>query len=132
MEKPDSCVTFKLISGLTGDEYRKYVGELLFNYLSQIDSQLDQRYAIEIAYHGRWNEESGMGMFRINEEYIDHLKLYLYDEDETTHYYGYARNIVFRDHYSEWDVKKVYLVADTFEAFLKSRGAEYTRHNRMR
>jgi hypothetical protein len=132
MEKPDSCVTFKVISGLTGYEYRKYIGELLFDYLSHVDSQLNRHHAEEMAYRGRWNEESGMGMFQINGEYIVHLKLYLYDEKRPPYEQELARSIVFRDHYSERDVEKVYLIADTFEAFLKSHSVEYIRHNRMR
>lgn len=125
----DSYVSFKVISELTGREYKKFISELLFGFLSYVDPSLSQCWAKEMTYQSRWNEESGLGMFQIMGTHISHLKLYLFDENQSEEL---SRNIVFRDHYSKVDVEKIYLVADTFEMFLKSRRIKYMRHNRMR
>jgi hypothetical protein len=132
MDKRDSCVTFKLKSELSGYEYRCFIEKLLFDFLMWVDPQLDKHLAERMAYDGRWNEEYGLDYFQINGEYIGHLKLYLYDEDQPAYMDESSRTIVFRDHYSESDVEKIYSVADKFEEFLERENIEYARRNRMR
>ena len=58
--------------------------------------------------------------------------MYLHDEKQHPYEMERARSIVLRDHYSERDVEKIYLVADNFEIFLKERSVEFERKNRMR
>lgn len=132
MERRDSCVTFKMISVLAGRAYKDFVSKSLFDFLMWVDPDLDKHYAVRMTYESRWNEESGLDLFQINGKSAGHMKLYLYDEDQSGYMKETSRTIVFRDHYSESDVEKIYSVADKFEEFLKRENIEYIRHNRMR
>ncbi len=127
MCKPDSHVCFDMVSDLEGEEYREFIGKLLFDFILSVDPEVDERWARRELFRSRRNEESAIGMFGIKGEYVEHVKMYLFDERQFQ-----GRRIIFRDHYSEADVRKVHRVANAFEAFLKSKGIGYTRHNQMR
>lgn len=128
----DSHVTFKMNSTLTGADYMKFITDLLEQFLLWADPKINPVWAKQLACENRWNEESSVDMFRVNEASIGHIKLYLYDENGGNYPY-LSRTIVFRDHYdSPAIVEKVHLVSDKFEEFLKFRNLGYTRRNRTR
>ena len=124
----DSFVSFQMKSALTGAEYKQFIADIIEAFILFADPTTAPNWAKFEAQQHRWNEESRLSMFLINGETFGSIKFYTYDEINNNG----PRLIVIRDHYSAFDVEKVYLVADKFEEFLKSRGIDYTRHNRTR
>jgi len=132
-DKRDSYVSFLIRSRLKGREYKKFIINLLRNFIEQFNPRKDHRWTwVDEMVRCHWNEESGLGMCKIKETYIVHLKIYLFDENPPVYERKLSRRIIFRDHYSKNDVEKVYIVADAFEEFLKLRELKYVRENRMR
>jgi|WetSurMetagenome_2_1015567.scaffolds.fasta_scaffold367643_2 hypothetical protein len=132
-DKRDSYVSFLIRSRLKGRAYKGFIINLLGDFIEQFNPREDHRWkwANEIAL-SPWNGESGLACFKIKETYISHIKMYLFDENRPVYERELSRRIIFRDHYSKYDVEKIYLVADAFEDFLKSRELRYIRENRMR
>jgi len=113
---------------LKGWEYQRAVEKLLFGFLEWADQKQEGKWVSSLAYSRRWNEESGISNFYIKGTWVGHVKLYLYDET----FYPFPKHVRIRDHYSPYDVEKVYLVADAFEEFLKEKGVPHKRINMER
>ncbi len=122
---PDSMVFFNLPRpDLDNNGYRAWIDrELLTHWL--VITEGNKAYSCFDV--GGWNEEGGVsGNFQ--GEYFDHCKLYKLDQEG----WGVAERasgVLIRDHYSPYDVEKVYKISASLEAFLNQMKINYSRHN---
>lgn len=121
-EDLDSKVFFKIPKqDLEIIKYRIFIENFLFKWLYEKEG--NKKYMR--LHGGEWNMEGGIGCCRINGRDIAHCKLYKFDDND----HNWGRGILIRDHYSIADVKKVHLISDSFEKFLKEQKVEYERKN---
>ena len=127
-KKYDSFVIFKFHTNLVGEKYKQFIYNTLENFLYSVDSVTDKLWLKQLAEHCEWNEETPWDLFYVDDIFITHIKCYLYDEMDDSS----PKQIVFRDHYSESAVKRVFLVSDAFEKFLNDGEIDFSRHNLLR
>lgn len=130
-DKRDSYVLFQMPSNLTGWQYKEMIMRLLIDFFLWVDPNIKPEWAKRLGMSD-WNRESGIASLKVRGQYIGHLKMYLFDDKLPHTYSELSKHILFRDHYSQLDVERVYLVANAFEEFLQERGVKYIRHNRNR
>lgn len=128
----DSWVLFKIDSEKEKREYRTFLSEILAKFIAQIDLVGGKELARSFLTKGhRWNGDEGGFRIHIADRFIT-CKLFLYDGEEAGEYgrnFEHWKGVLFRDHYTESDVLKVYLVADNFENFLITKRIQYAREN---
>ena len=119
-------------------EWREFLGELLADFLLHCD--IRNTFASEgVRMCGvSWNEdEGGIGIFYIANEFVSHCKMRCYDGTPESAYslsnYTPWFGVQFRDH-ADPDSKfrntvKVFTIADEFEKFLFGRNISVLRDN---
>src|SRR3989344_2118364 len=127
-----SLVRFEVPSAQEGSEFQYYLVGLLRDFMLWLtpDNEAD---ATMMENHPTWNgNEGGIGL-HVHGVYISHCKMYLFDgrEESRSPYSEFQpwKGVIFRDHDSQSNTLKVFLIADAFERFLKQKGLEHTRHN---
>lgn len=128
-ENYNSRVCFKFKTSLTGADYKLFIYQTMKNFLKWADPKLQESLVANLATNGGenyWNNEGGIGDLKIKGEYIPHCKMYYYDEENTD---TLQRTIIFRDHFSSYALKIVFLISDAFEEFLIINNIPYERKN---
>lgn len=125
--------------GLSLPRYRSLMRNLLREFLEQSDPR--NRFDAEMAAIRAWdrpNEEGGLGGVYLEGFYVQHCKMYLFDGTSQSrlynpkHNYKPWRGLLFRDHPDpnpEFQLAKVFLVADCFERFLCDKKVKFSRFN---
>ena len=128
-EEWDSWVMFYFQTSLTGLKYKEYIHTIMKDFLLWVDPAMDKHWAQQIALNdNRWNDEGGLEYCTEKGQSM-FCKMYYFDETDDQ---WCKKSVLFRDHYSKWDVKKVWEVSDAFEKFLIERNIKYERENRKR
>lgn len=121
-------IRFQIPSGLSDGEYYRYLYDLLVDFFTQADRQNEQRMKYGHGLHHESGIEGGIGIVYIEGEFIDHCKLYWYEET-TVGNFGQWKGLLFRDHDDgPWDIYKIYKIADALEKFLREKKIAFQRY----
>lgn len=112
--------------------FRRFMVELIQEFVRKADPRNEvesERLGYQI---GNWNEEGGLGMIWVDNYYLLHCKMYLFDEKPSHSDKGNGlkyNGVLFRDHDGMEDRHKIFVVSDAFEKFLKEKGIKFQRYN---
>ncbi|MEK6926544.1 MAG: hypothetical protein AABW50_04670 [Nanoarchaeota archaeon] len=126
----DSMVFIKIPKRKLSTEYYRFwlVNEVEIKWMTGFNGNQDymshaQLFFDEDEKPRGWNEEDGI-CEKIGGEYIGHCKFYRHDGNFPSIHpqdWRKQRGVLIRDHYSEFDVVKVDLIATNLEQFLKEK-----------
>ena len=122
-ERSDSWALFFIKVELPDEEFRQFIGSLVNKFVLWCDPNFPAY--TEYKYKEMpWNLEGSTGVVRIKSKSLVCVKLYFFD---SRGWAGFQRSILFRDHYSEMAIEKVFLIADAFEEFLTEKNIVFER-----
>lgn len=113
-------------------DFRRFMVELIIEFVQKADAR-NEMESKRLSYQmGKWNEEGGLGMVWIDDYYLLHCKMYLFDEKSSLYDNGNGlgyNGVLFRDHDGLEDRHKIFVVFDAFERFLKEKKIKFQRYN---
>jgi len=129
-KKYQAWTGFRLITRKRGKAYKDYVITAFQGFMSWLDPRIDKYHLAKYANYDIWNSEFRTPWIQLSDLENDFADCKLYFMDETQ--FGKNRRLImFVDHYSERDVKKVFAIGDKFEEFLKEKEIKYKRFYRL-
>ena len=134
-------VKFKFITDLSGRDFQEHFCSIFADFFESIsvsDSNKSEAKALRGGYHHHSfnGNEDGIGCFCIGKEFIPHCKAHFFDGVSRGEYCTIPKweelfcGVIFRNHSEPTRLaEEVFLLAYSFEKFLRERSIQFERYN---